>query len=156
MYPDRPLVLLRTTQWQFAWSLTQQRPWTGWGLRNFTDLYKAQMHVWLGHPHNFLLMLTAETGIPSAVLFCGWVSWIVVQGIQLLLARSIGATGGQQLAQDKLIFFSYLLAFLACVLFNTVDVSLFDLRLNTLGWLLLSAIWGVVYKWRVNVYSKLR
>lgn len=142
LYPDRPLVLLRTTQWQFAWSLTTQRPWTGWGLRNFTPIYETQMHVWLGHPHNFLLMLTAETGIPTAVFFCGWVSWVIFKGVQVLRNWSIGAVEGRQ-SQDRLIFFSYLVAFLACVLFNTVDVSLFDLRLNLLGWLLLSAICGV-------------
>lgn len=154
MYPDRPLALLRTTQWQFAWSLTQQRPWTGWGLRNFTSLYLAQMHVWLGHPHNFLLMLTAETGIPGAVLFCGWVSWVVFQGVQLLRDWSvIGATDRRQLAGDKLIFFSYLVAVFACILFNTVDVSIFDLRLNILGWLLLSAISGIVYHQRANAYG---
>jgi O-antigen ligase len=38
LYPDRPLATLRTTQWQFAGSMAQQRPWTGWGLRNFTPL----------------------------------------------------------------------------------------------------------------------
>ena len=154
MYPDRPRVLLRTTQWHFAWSLTQQRPWTGWGLRNFTPLYEAQMHVWLGHPHNFLLMLTAETGIPVTILFCGWVSWVVVKGVLLLLCNWSVDADGQQLTQDKLIFFSYLVAFLACVMFNTVDVSLFDLRLNTLGWILLSAIIGVVYNRYANAYSK--
>lgn len=69
MYPDRPLALMRKTQWQFAWSLTQQRPWTGWGLRNFTDLYKAQMNIDLGHPHNLFLMFSAETGLPSTFLF---------------------------------------------------------------------------------------
>ena len=31
MFPNRPTATLRTTQWQFAWSMTQQRPWTGWG-----------------------------------------------------------------------------------------------------------------------------
>lgn len=144
MYPDRPLVLLRTTQWQFAWVLTQQRPWTGWGLRNFTPLYLAQMHVWLGHPHNFLLMLTAETGIPVAVLFCSWAVWVIFQGVQLLRNWPSISASRRRVAQDKLIFFSYLVAFLACMLFNTVDVSLFDLRLNLLGWLLLSAIGGVV------------
>ena len=44
---------------------------------------------------------------------------------------------------DRLIFFSYLLAFVACTLFNTVDVTLFDFRLNTTSWLLLAAICGV-------------
>lgn len=149
MYPNRPLGSLRKTQWRFAWNLTQQRPWTGWGLRNFTPLYEAQMHAWLGHPHNFFLMLTAEIGIPATILFCGWIIWIVFQGIQLLSNWSrIGRTGEGAIAQDRLIFFSYLLAFAACILFNTVDVSLFDLRLNTLGWFLLSAIGGVVYHYR--------
>ncbi len=142
LYPDRPVALLRTTQWQFAWAWTQQRPWAGWGLRNFTPLYEQQMHIWLGHPHNFFLMLTVETGIPAAVFFCGWTFWIAFQGIQRLRNWPIVAVDRQQ-DQDKLIFFSYLVALLTCILFNTVDVSLFDLRLNTLGWLLLSAISGV-------------
>lgn len=146
LYPDRPLPLLRTTQWQYAWAWTQQRPLTGWGLRNFTPLYEQQMHVWLGHPHNFLLMLTVETGIPVALLFCGWVFWIVFQGFNILPNLS--------LKQDKLILFSYLVAFGACVIFNTVDVSLFDLRLNTLGWLLLSAICGVVYHKQHNLVAR--
>lgn len=146
LYPDRPVALLRTTQWQFAWFLTQQRPWTGWGLRNFTPLYLEQMHVWLGHPHNLLLMLTAETGVIAAIGFCSWVSWVIYQGIQLLLKWLDTSESEQYLPEDKLIFFSYLVAFLACVLFNTVDVSLFDLRLNILGWLLLSAISGVAHR----------
>ena len=41
LYPDRPLALMRTTQWNFAWDLTWQRPWTGGvyaTLPNFTKL----------------------------------------------------------------------------------------------------------------------
>jgi O-antigen ligase len=136
LYTDRPPEMLRVTQWQFAWSMTQQRPWMGWGLRNFTALYKEQMHVWLGHPHNLFLMLTAETGIPATVLFCGLVGWVLAQGVLVV----------GNCSKDRLILFSYLLAFGGCILFNTVDVTLFDLRVNTLGWLLLSAICGVVYK----------
>lgn len=148
LYPNRPAVSLRTTQWQFAWELTQQRPWTGWGLRNFQPLYEAQMHAWFGHPHNLFLMLTAETGIPATLVFCGWVSWIFYQGFRLLLNWSSGAKSERMVAQERLIFFSFLLAFFACILFNTVDVTIFDLRLNTLSWLLLSAISGVIYHQR--------
>ncbi|MEP0859309.1 O-antigen ligase family protein [Trichocoleus sp. DQ-U1] len=143
MYPDRPVALLRTTQWQFAWSMTQQRPWTGWGLRNFTPLYETQMKVWLGHPHSLLLMLTAETGIPATIFFCGLVGWVMVQAVLLLRETQLIAS-----LQNKLILFSYLVAFGACTLFNSVDVSIFDLRVNTLGWLLLAAICGVVYQKR--------
>ena len=137
LYPNRPLATLRTTQWKFAWDLTTQRPWTGWGLRNFTALYEAKMHLWLGHPHNLFLMLSAETGIPAMLLLCSAVGWIMVSAIVVVVRDRTHSS------QDKLILFSYILVFLSITLFNTVDVTLFDFRLNTLNWIILSAIWGV-------------
>ncbi|MEH2293901.1 O-antigen ligase family protein [Nostoc sp.] len=141
MYPDRPVALMRKTQWEFAWSLAEEHPWTGWGLCSFSGLYKAQMQISLGHPHNLFLMLSAETGFPSTFLFCGLLTWILIIGVQLLRKSKYINT------QDRLIFFSYLLAFVAWVLFNTVDVTLFELRLNTLSWLILAAICGVVHRY---------
>jgi O-antigen ligase len=143
MFSDRPIPLLRSTQWNFALSLTQQRPLTGWGLRNFSPLYitkysSIQMPIWLGHPHNLFLMLTAEIGIPATIFLCGLVGWIITQGF--LLIRDWSDTPA-----DKLIFFSHLVAFFGCILFNTADVTMFDLRVNALGWLLLAGIWGVVW-----------
>jgi len=150
LHSDRPVALMRTTQWQFAWSMTQERPWMGWGLRNFTPVYEAKMHLWLGHPHNMLLMLTAETGIPGTVLFCGLIGWVLAQAVLLLgMWPDVAPTVGRyQWHQDRLILFSYLMAFAGCILFNLLDVTLFDLRVNTLGWLLLAAICGVVYRYR--------
>ncbi|RCJ39747.1 polymerase [Nostoc minutum NIES-26] len=142
MYPDRPVALMRKTQWEFAWSLTQQHPWTGWGLRNFTALYKAQMHIDLGHPHNLFLMLSAETGLPITLLFFSLLGWVLFAGIQLLRKSNYIAP------EDRLIFFSYLVVFGEWLLFNTVDVTLFDFRVNTLSWLFLSAICGVVYHYQ--------
>jgi O-antigen ligase len=136
---DRPVAILRTTQWQFAWNLTREKPWSGWGLRNFTPLYEAQMQIWLGHPHNLFLMLTAETGIPAALFLFGWVGWIFGKAILLLVNWSSVNSG-----EDRLIFFSYLVAFAACTIFNMFDVTLFDFRVNTIGWLLLGAICGLV------------
>jgi O-antigen ligase len=135
LYPDRPVALMRTTQWNFAWDLTMQRPWTGWGLRNFSDIYEDKMNLWLGHPHNLFLMLSAETGLITTLLFCGLLAWIFIKGVKLL--RVIPK-------EDKLIFFSYLLVFVGWILFNTVDVTLFDFRLNTLYWLIFGAIHGIV------------
>ena len=140
LYPNRPEETLRITQWQFAWELTQQRPWTGWGLRNFSSLYQSKMHVWLGHPHNLFLMLTAEIGIPATLVFCGCVAWVLYRGIQTLLYSNVLIT-----RKERLVFFSYLVAFFACIVFNTVDVTIFDFRLNTLTWLLLAAICGMIY-----------
>ncbi len=182
MFPNRPTATLRTTQWEFAWSMTQQRPWTGWGLRNFTPLYQAQMQQWLGHPHSLMLMLTAETGIPVTLFFLGLVGWILARGVLLLVnwrshfpvntqqqeieENSIYDITNRVICQDvnsgdRLIFFSYLLAFGACTLFNTVDVTLFDLRLNTISWLLLAAICGIgnwelgIGNWELGIVTKI-
>jgi O-antigen ligase len=142
MYPDRPVALMRKTQWEFAWSLAKEHPWTGWGLRSFSGLYKAQTQIPLGHPHNLFLMLSAETGFPSTFLFCGLLAWILITSVQLLRKSKYINT------EDRLIFFSYLLAFIGWVLLNTVDVTLFDFRLNVISWLILAAISGVVHRYK--------
>jgi len=164
MNPNRPTADLRETQWQFAIQLTGDRPIVGWGLRNFTQLYQAKTQFWLGHPHNLFLMLTAETGIPTTLLFSGLVGWIMYKTILILQVWSqvfrpkkpsespeTHLESSQQLTpnspkklDDRLIIFTYLIAFSSCVLFNLLDVSLFDIRVNLLGWLLLSAIAGIV------------
>ncbi len=131
LYPHRPIVQLRTTQWGFAWSMAQERPWTGWGLRSFTPLYEAKMHIWLGHPHDLWLMLAAETGIVTAVAFYLWVGWILVAAGRALLQ---GDRADQGLA------LGYWLAFLALSSFYLLDIPLFDLRVNLLGWMVLAVV----------------
>ncbi len=154
-FPNRPIASLRTTQWEFAWNLTRERPLTGWGLRNFTPLYEAQMDFWLGHPHNLVLMLACETGLPATLFFCAWVGWILARGVLLLAPPLPPLRRGEEEgniphspfpiphSQDRLILFSYLVAFGACTLFNMFDVTLFDLRVNAISWLLLAAICGL-------------
>ncbi len=135
---QRPVETLRITQWQFCWDLIRERPLFGWGLRNFTPLYEAKMNYWFGHPHNFFLMLSAETGIITTLLLMAIVGSIMVQAVRFLLNWS-GKDG-------QLIFFSYLIAFNSYILFNFTDVTIFDLRVNTFAWILLAAISGVVTK----------
>ena len=140
---DRPVGTLRITQWQFAGSLSQQRPLFGWGLRNFGPLYEQQTAVWMSHPHNLFLMLAAETGIPAVLGLCGIVSWILTQGV-LCLRQSNWATTFNDLKRDRQWLFAYLVAFGATVVFNLMDITLFDLRINLMGWLLLAGIAGTV------------
>ncbi|WP_445633845.1 O-antigen ligase family protein [Nostoc sp. DSM 114161] len=147
MYPGRPVALMRKTQWEFAWSLAWQHPWTGWGLRSFTALYKAHTQIKLGHPHNLFLMLSAETGFLTTLLFCGLLGWILITGVQLLRNSKHTYT------EDRLLIFSYLVACVGWVLLNNVDVTLFDFRLNTLSWLILAAICGIIH--RYNQQEKL-
>jgi O-antigen ligase len=132
---QRPVETLRLTQWQFCWQLITERPVFGWGLRNFTPLYEAKMNLWLGHPHNLFLMFGAETGIISLLLFLAIIAMIMFKAAKLCLTWFGNA--------PNLIFFSYLVAFTSCVLFNLADVTIFDLRVNTIIWILLAAISGV-------------
>jgi O-antigen ligase len=132
---QRPIETLRLTQWQFCWQLITERPVLGWGLRNFTPLYEAKMNLWLGHPHNLFLMFGAETGIISLLLFLAIIAMIMFKATKLCLTEFGNA--------PNLIFFSYLVAFTSCVLFNLADVTIFDLRINTIIWILLAAISGV-------------
>ena len=130
---ERPLETLRTTQWKFCWDLLKQRPLFGWGLRNFTPIYEAKMNLWLGHPHNLYLMFGTEAGIMALLLLLIMTAQIMFQAIRQFNWSS---------KEFKLIFFSYLVAFTCCILFNLADVTIFDLRVNTIGWILLAAIAG--------------
>lgn len=44
--------------------------------------------------------------------------------------------------KSDLIVFSYLVAFIAYIFFNLTDVTVFDLRVNTIAWILLAAMNG--------------
>jgi O-antigen ligase len=168
LVPNRPIADMRQTQWHFAWSLVEQRPWTGWGLRNFSLLYQEAMHFFIGHPHNLPLMLAAEVGLPTTLIFISTVGWVVFQGSQLLIdsarRRELSINTGElvpgptpdlhwqkqaffrgEIASHHLILFTYLITFVSCTLFSLLDVTLFDIRINLLGWLLLAGICGLVY-----------
>ncbi|MCU0550758.1 MAG: O-antigen ligase family protein [Leptolyngbya sp. Prado105] len=132
MFSDRPVNQLRSTQWRFAWNMTEQRPLTGWGLRSFSRLYTEQMQLWMGHPHNLFFMLSSESGLPAALMFYGLVGWIVAQGFWTWKALS---------SENRQIYFTFWTAFVACTLFSFLDVTLFDARINLMGWVLLAAIW---------------
>jgi O-antigen ligase len=142
MFPDRPIALMRKTQWEFALNLTQKHPLTGSGLRSFNELYKTQMQIDINHPHNLFLMLSAETGLITTLLFCGLLIWILITASQLLWKSQTIEP------KNRLIFFSYLITFIGWILFNTVDITIFDIRLNTLAWIFLAALCGVMYQYQ--------
>jgi O-antigen ligase len=140
LFQNRPIASLRTTQWQFAWSMVQQRPLTGWGLRNFTPLYQAQMNYFIGHPHNLPLMLSAEMGLPATLIFYGLIGWVVYGGVKWVQTKPQSLIS----RDDRMIVLTYIVAFMACTVFSLFDVTFFDARINTMQWLLLAAIWGIV------------
>lgn len=142
LYPDRYMTAMRSTQWDFCRHMFFDRPITGWGLRNFTPLYKQAMNVWLGHPHSLPLMLLAETGFVGAALMLGLVGWILYRAVRLLMSLGQLRESPRRQAQHLLLM-SYLVGFGALCLYNLSDVTLFDLRNNLLSWSYLAAIAGV-------------
>lgn len=144
-YPDRPIETLRLSQWQFSWQKIQQRPLHGWGLRNFTPMYLEETNLWFGHPHNLFIMLGLEIGLVATLVFCSLIGAIVfITTVKTFFPKSIDLDYHKLQQADKLIIFTYLLAFVCCTLFNFVDVSIFDFRVNTIGWILLASIAGVI------------
>jgi O-antigen ligase len=137
MYPDRPPDLTRLSQWKFAWDMTISRPITGWGLQSFGPLYQVSTKIWLGYPHNLLLTLSSNLGIPATIAIFSLVGWIMMQGTQLFLTSPL------QWRAERTVLFTYLVAFVGFMIFNIADVTALELRLNTLAWLLLAGIWGV-------------
>ncbi|MDD1432582.1 polymerase, partial [Dolichospermum sp. ST_sed6] len=82
-----------------------------------------------------------ETGLITTLLFCGLLTWILIAASQILWkSPSIEP-------ENRLIFFSYLITFIGWILFNTVDVTTFDIRLNTLSWVFVAALSGVMYQY---------
>ena len=135
LFLDRPIASLRLTQWKFAISLIEKRPWTGWGLRNFSALYEASTGFFIGHPHNLPLMLSCEMGIPATLLFYGLVGTVMVSSI-------IHSHQSKLSSHDRAIHLTILLAFLCCTVFSLFDIPIFDARINLFGWILLAALWG--------------
>lgn len=132
---EKPFYVLRTTVWGYALQLSEDRPLWGWGLRNFPELYEAHTGFWYGHPHNFWLLLAAETGWPITLLFTLLIALPLVRGVQTL--QALGRSH-----PEHPILFAYLIAFASVAAANLSDVTIFDLRTNVLAWLLLAAIQG--------------
>ena len=137
MYPNRPESITRLSQWKFAWKMTQDRPLTGWGLQSFGPMYQDSVHVWLGYPHNLLLMLTSNLGIPVTIALFSLVGWILGKGTCLFINFPL------EWRSERTIFFTYLVAFIGFMLFNITDVTALELRLNTHAWLILAGIYGL-------------
>lgn len=140
MYPDRPDAMTRMSQWKFAWKLTQDRPITGWGLQSFGKLYQAHSQIWLGHPHNIILMLSSNLGLPATIGLIAIVGWIVARATILFLDFPI------EWRHSRTIFFTFTIGFGGFIMFNMTDVTAPDLRLNTFAWLFLASICGLFYQ----------
>lgn len=127
----------RVRVWQFALGLVGDRPWLGWGLGNYKLLFPDGLipgYTYIGHPHNFWLLLAVEVGIPLMVALTLWVGWVCYCGVRLLWM-------GKFQSDRRAVFLGYCFGFLGCVAFGLFDVTLYDVRVNLMNWVLLAGIY---------------
>lgn len=125
--------------WQIALGLIAERPWLGWGMGSFKFLYPARMvdpnYPYIAHPHNFWLLMAAESGIPVMLVFTALVGYVCYRGISVLISQRLTDS-------EQPILLGYVLAFGGCIAFALFDVTLFDSRINILNWLILAGIYA--------------
>ncbi len=123
--------------WKFGLELLSQRPWLGWGLGNFKLQYPPGLipeYQYIAHPHNFWLLLAVEAGIPVMILLTLWVGKICYLSVRQLITTPFNTP-------HQAVLLIYLLAFWGCVAFALFDVTFYDARINTMNWVLLTALY---------------
>lgn len=126
----------RVYVWRLALQLARERPILGHGLGNYKLLYDGEVpgYDFIAHAHNLWLMLGAEAGIPVAVAFTVCVGLICYRATKALL-----------LLRKEPSYYAVLLAFYLCFISSTVfsllDVTIFEVRVNLLGWLSLAVLY---------------
>ena len=128
--------LLRKIVPSFLWERFSDQAYPD---RPIATLYEEKMTTYLGHPHNFFLMLGAEAGLINLVILVLIITWILSRGCLAFIVL-------KKNAQEPIILLSFLMVIGACVCYNLVDVSLFDFRSNAIAWIFLAAISGISEK----------
>jgi O-antigen ligase len=137
MYPNRPTADTRESIFQFAGQLIAEKPWSGWGLQTFGNLYKAKTGLYINHPHNLLLSLSYGLGVPVTVflvMVMAYIFYIAIRGFHCLPDRW---------KSSQTIMFSYIIAAIGSIIMNMTDITIFVLPLNVMFWSILMAIYAI-------------
>lgn len=128
----------RIRVWQIALEMTQHHPWLGWGLGSYKLLYPSYPHnpeyAYIGHPHNFWLLLSSEAGIPVMILFTLLVGYCCYCGVKAVVIR--------HKPMEQALCLGYSLAFGGVVAFSLFDVTLYNAQLNVVNWLVLAGLYS--------------
>jgi O-antigen ligase len=137
MYPNRPTADTREYIFQFAGQLIAERPWSGWGLQTFGNLYRAKTGLYINHPHNLLLSLSYGLGIPITIFLMavmGYIFFVAIRGFCCLPDRW---------QAEQSIIFTYIVAAIGAIGMNMTDITIFVLPLNFLFWSILIAVYAI-------------
>jgi O-antigen ligase len=149
MYPNRPSADTRESIFQFAGQLIAERPWSGWGLQTFGNLYREKTGLYIDHPHNVLLSLSYGLGLPIAgliIILMSYLFYIAIKGFNCL---------PNQFKAEQTIMFTYIIAAIGSIIMNMTDITIFVLPLNFLFWSILTAVHGIG-KINIQAYTKLK
>lgn len=128
----------RVEAWTIAFNLFRQRPWLGWGLGSYSQLYPnlttSTQYDYISHTHNLWLLLTTETGI------------FVTVGLTLVIGRiyahSILSLSRTAFSAQSALVLGYALAFGGAIAFTLFDVTFYDARVNVVNWVILSGLFA--------------
>jgi O-antigen ligase len=117
--------------------LITERPWNGWGLQTFGNLYRAKTGLYINHPHNLLLSLSYGLGLPITlflIVVMGYIFYIAIRGFYCLPDRW---------KSERTIVFTYIIAAIGSIAINMTDITIFVLPLNFMFWSLLIAVYAI-------------
>jgi hypothetical protein len=137
MYPNRPTADTRESIFQFAGQLIAKKPWSGWGLQTFGNLYRAKTGLYINHPHNLLLSLSYGLGIPITIFLMAVMSYIFYVAIRGFCCLP------DRWQSDRSIIFTYIVAAIGMIGMNMTDITIFVLPLNFLFWSILIAVYAI-------------
>jgi O-antigen ligase len=126
----------RVKVWGLALQMIRDRPLLGQGLGNYKLLYNGEVPGYdsIAHAHNLWLKLGAEAGLPLMIGFTLAIGLICYRGVKALMSL-------RTYPHHYAILLAYSLSFLGITLFSCLDVTLFEGRVNLLGWLSLAVLY---------------
>lgn len=134
----------RVHVWGLALRFIRERPILGYGLGNYKLLYDGEVpgYDFIAHAHNLWLMLASGAGVPVAIAFTLLAGVICYRAMTVLLKLRRGSP-------QYGVLLAYFLCFMASTLFSLLDVTIFEVRVNLLGWLSLAVLYSSFYLSRV-------
>ena len=104
--------------------------------------------IWLGHAHNFPLEVAVSHGLLVSTLFVGVVLALLITALKLGVL-TISNKPSYSL-RTSIFDRAWWTSSLILVLLHTVDMPLFDSRINIAGWVLLSGVRCIIISLNSN------
>jgi O-antigen ligase len=171
---DNYAVVERLAHWQAAQNMIQDRPYTGVGFGNYEAAYdQYRTYAWplaLGHAHNYLLNIWAETGLPGLLAYLALWASAVVSCVRIAWRkddRPFGKLRASRTTDDggapRSTLFASRLTFAACLAIGLLGAwahlsvhNLFDNLFVANTYLLIGAYLGLLESIRQSPISNLQ